>query len=78
MSIESAEATADLADRLRKSLQASDTSIDRIADELGITPATVDAWLRGLAAPRVAHLMVWARVCRVPFEWLMGTEHIDG
>lgn len=74
MSIDSAEQQAALGERLMKSLRFSDLSPVQIADRLGITEATVRSWLAGRSAPRLAHLLVWARVSGVPFEWLTGTE----
>ena len=74
MSIESAESTVALAERLAASLRFARITVDQMADRLGITPATIDSWLHGLSSPRLSLLMVWAQIVRVPFEWLTGTE----
>ena len=66
--------TAALADRLQKSLAFADVTPAQMADRLGLTSQTIQAWLQGRAAPRLPHLMVWAQTCHIPFEWLTGTE----
>ena len=74
MSIDSAGQRAALGERLEKSLRFADLSAVQMADRLGITEASVRSWIAGRSAPRLAHLMVWARAAGVPFEWLTGTE----
>jgi transcriptional regulator with XRE-family HTH domain len=74
MSIESTAAHAALADRLQKALTFADLSPAQMADRLGASESTMNAWLSGKTAPRLAGLLMWASTCGVPFEWLAGTE----
>lgn len=65
----------DLSDRLRKSLRASSTSVQSMADYLGFTRKTVGDYLGGRVKPKTPVLRVWAMRCGVPFEWLaLGIE----
>ena len=74
MSIDPPGALAALGDRLQRSLGFAGLSASQMADRLGITAPTVESWLEGRSSPRLSSLMVWARECGVPFEWLTGTE----
>jgi transcriptional regulator with XRE-family HTH domain len=62
----------DLADRMRKALRASDTSVQDMADFLGVTRGTVSTWINGHIHPSTQTLRLWAARTNVPYEWLTG------
>jgi transcriptional regulator with XRE-family HTH domain len=65
-----------LGDRLRKALDHSSTSVQAMADELGVSRTTVSNYIALRTKPNRATLRVWALRCGVPFDWLAhGTEH---
>lgn len=63
-----------LSDRLETSLRFAGISPLQMADRLGTTESAVRSWLLGRSAPRLPHLMMWARHCGVPFDWLSGAD----
>lgn len=75
MSTTPADSLASLGERMSRSLSFAGLSAAQMADQLGTTLPTVESWLAGRSAPRLPHLMVWARACGVPFEWLTDTEN---
>jgi transcriptional regulator with XRE-family HTH domain len=62
----------DQADGMRKALRVSGTSVNQMADYLGVRRETVSTWLTGRHQPDKRTLMLWAMRCGVPFEWLTG------
>lgn len=60
----------DLADRMRKSLRTSGTSVQAMATHLDVSRETVSTWINGRHAPSTAALRVWAEHTGVPYEWL--------
>lgn len=47
----------------------------QIAREVGVTPGTITRWCRDQGAPpRPSYLRDWARLCEVPYEWLLTGE----
>ena len=60
----------DLADRLRKALRESDTSVAEIARALGVTRQTVGNWIAGRYVPSRATLVAWALATGVDLIWL--------
>jgi transcriptional regulator with XRE-family HTH domain len=68
-----------LGDRLRKALDHSSTSVQAMADELGVSRTTVSNYMALRTSPNRATLRVWALRCGVPFDWLAhGIEHPNG
>lgn len=59
-----------VADRMRKSLDASGLGVSEIAGELGVTRGAVGKWINGHVTPRRPTLLAWAAVTRVPMAWL--------
>ena len=62
----------DTADRMRKALRESKTSVTAMAGHLGVRQETVSTWLTGRHQPDKRTLMLWALRTGVPFEWLTG------
>lgn len=75
----------DLADRMRKTLRASDVGVQEIADYLEVSRNTVSTWINGRIVPSTTTLKLWAIRFGVPYEWLVdgvepttGPTHDDG
>lgn len=61
--------------RLKLSLAQADMGQQEMADELGVSRATVSAWLNDRGAPpRKGFMKLWAMRCGVPLEWLTGGD----
>lgn len=61
--------------RLQMALDHGDVSVEDMAVKLGVSRATISRWLHDgwrKRPPRDPDLQVWARVCRVPYGWLIG------
>jgi transcriptional regulator with XRE-family HTH domain len=69
-----AESRAALSARMAEALRRRGITPAQMANEMSITPAIPEAWLRGEGTPKPLHLMLWARICGVPFEWLAGVD----
>lgn len=59
-----------LHDRLRKALEVSDTSVQAMADALGVSRNTVGNWLSGRSVPSKGNLMLWSTITGAPLHWL--------
>lgn len=77
MAVEAAETTVPLellvfdeADRLRRALRISGTSVGEMAEYLGLKPETCSRYINGRAEAKVQTLRLWAMKTGVPFEWL--------
>lgn len=62
----------DLADRLRKALRHSDTSVAEMAEYLEMSRGTIGMWIRGETQPKRAIVRLWALKTGVSYEWLLG------
>ncbi|PPF21116.1 XRE family transcriptional regulator [Rathayibacter sp. AY1A7] len=60
----------DKADRMRKALRVADVSNAEMAEYLGMSTASVGAWINGRKAPKRMTLRLWAIRTGVPLEWL--------
>ena len=68
-----------LADRLRKARDHAKLSQQELADAIGISRASVSGYEAGYREPHRPVLTVWAMVCHVDLEWLMGvSDHAAG
>lgn len=59
-----------LAVRLRLAREWRDLDQQQIADELGISRATISNYERGISAPGKLAMNAWAVICNVDVEWL--------
>jgi transcriptional regulator with XRE-family HTH domain len=64
----------DLADRMRKSLRASDVGVQQMADYLGVTRGTISTWINGRIVPSTQTLRLWSLRTGVPYSWLRDGE----
>jgi transcriptional regulator with XRE-family HTH domain len=60
-----------MADRLRKSLDASGVSIGEMADLLMVSRNTIGNYLAGRTHPKRRYVAMWAMRTGVPVEWLV-------
>lgn len=58
--------------RLRISLERAGLKAEDMAVRLDVHRGTISRWMHDDVAPRPIYLREWARICRVPFEWLAG------
>lgn len=63
--------------RLRISLDRAGIKAEEMAHELGVHRGTVSRWMHDETPPRTIYLREWARITRVPFEWLAGDAAAD-
>lgn len=57
--------------RLKMALDHSDISVQAMANQLGVTRATLSRWMSDKGSrPKKAYLMQWALLTGVPFEWI--------
>lgn len=58
--------------RMQMAMEWAGLSRDDMAHALGVAPTTITRWThdQGVRQPRRPDMEVWARVCRVPIEWL--------
>lgn len=69
----------DMADRLRRALRVSDTSVNDMADYLQVSRNTVTAWINGRNIPRRRDLAAFAMRTGFPITWLeTGDASPDG
>ena len=61
-----------LADRLRKSLSAAETSVNGMASELGVSRQSVTRWINDQGRPTMSTLIAWSTITGAPLEWLLG------
>lgn len=64
----------DLADRVRRALRVSDTSVQEIAEYLEVNRNTVGNWINGRATPRPRELKRLALRTGFPYEWILNGE----
>lgn len=69
--VEAALLQFDLHDRLRKSLQVADVSVQEMADYLEVSRTTVSRWINGGMEPKRPFLIMWAMRTGVPLSWLV-------
>ena len=67
----------DLADRMRKALRSANVGAGEMAAFLGVSRASVSAWMAGATRPKRAHVLLWAARCGVSVEWMTGGEVSD-
>lgn len=65
----------DLADRLRRALRISNTSVQEMADELDLDRNSVSRYINGHTRPARSALIVWAMKTGVPIEWIENGEN---
>jgi transcriptional regulator with XRE-family HTH domain len=68
----------DRSDRMKKALRLAEMGVAEIADELGVTRATVDRWLSGAVEPKRGSVLAFAMLTGVPYEWLELGSVPDG
>lgn len=68
----------DTADRMRKSLRASNVGVQEMAEYLGVARNTVGNWINGRIEPSTQTLRLWALRTGVPFKWLQTGETPTG
>ncbi|MHB1433416.1 MAG: helix-turn-helix domain-containing protein [Streptosporangiaceae bacterium] len=63
--------------RMQRALVHANVTIQDMAEELGVSRATVSRWLNEHGGPpRIGYLKVWAMRCGVPLEWLVSGDRI--
>lgn len=62
----------DLADRMRKSLRASDIGVQEMAEYLGVSRNTVSTWINGRITPSRQTVRLWALRTGADYDWLNG------
>lgn len=60
----------DQADRLRRALRISNTTVQEMAEELAVERNTVGRYINGRTRPNRSTLVVWAMRTGVPVAWL--------
>ena len=60
----------DLADRMRRAMRVSGTSVQQVADELEVSRNTISAWINGRGFPRRRDLRDFALLTGFPMSWL--------
>lgn len=60
--------------RLRRALARAHITAKEMARLLGVSRYTVTRWIRDETVPAAAYLHEWADLCRVPREWLAGSD----
>jgi len=68
--IEAGRLEFDLADRMRRALRISESSVQDMAEYLGVSRNTVGSWINGHIVPSKQTLRLWAMRTGVPFVWL--------
>jgi transcriptional regulator with XRE-family HTH domain len=63
--------------RLRISLERAGLKAEDMAVQLNVHRGTISRWMHDDVTPRPIYLREWARICRVPAEWLMGDTAPD-
>lgn len=63
--------------RLRISLDRAGLKAEDMAVRLDVHRGTVSRWMHDDVAPRPIYLREWARICRVPVQWLAGDAAAD-
>lgn len=59
--------------RMQRALAHAGISVNEIADEMGVSRATISRWINDKGtAPRTIYLREWALRTGVPYEWLSG------
>lgn len=62
--------------RLQRSLAHAGISVEKIADELGVSRSTVSRWMNDHGTPRSIYVKEWALRCGVPYHWLATGEEL--
>jgi transcriptional regulator with XRE-family HTH domain len=55
---------------MRRALKVSGVGVQEMADYLGVSRASVGAWVNDRQAPKVQTLRLWAIRTGAPYEWL--------
>lgn len=64
----------DLADRMRKGLRITGSTVQEMADYLGVTRTTVSNWINGHITPSKQTQRLWAMRTGVSYDWLVTGE----
>ena len=69
----------ELAERLKKTAKARRMTAERVAEELGVSPAAVWAWWAGRNEPDLSTLVAYARLVGRSLEYLaVGHDRVAG
>ena len=60
--------------RMRMAMEAADYTALEIAQELEVSRDTVARWIHDTTVPHRVFLQEWARLCDVPYDWLVDGQ----